>query len=123
MALVETGLYFGKGDGVDDERSEVHSGVPVAVEDGGVTVTCISISRVPDYGGNESCDDAGSAAQVPSDHAHRCRVEREEPQLVTRDAVNPSEHSEPKCTSSQHDQYFGFAATHRSLIIPMCFVD
>ena len=34
VALVETGFYFGKSDGVDDERSEVHSRVPVTVERG-----------------------------------------------------------------------------------------
>jgi hypothetical protein len=31
VALAETGPYFGKGDSVNDERGEVHPGVPVAV--------------------------------------------------------------------------------------------
>src|SRR6266487_4872816 len=62
-ALVETGLYFGKSDGVDDERSEVHSGVPVAVKGGGITVTRIPISQVPNCRSDESHDNARPLAR------------------------------------------------------------
>ena len=112
VALVETGLYFGKGDSVDDERSEVHPGVPVAVKGCGIMVTRIPISRVPNYGGNEGHDNARPLAQVPSHHGHGRRVEREQAQLIARGVVNPSEHSEPEGASGEHNQCPGFAAAH-----------
>jgi len=106
LALVETGLYFGKGNGIDDKGGKMHGSVPVAVKGGGITVTRIPISHVPNDGGNERRDDGRSPAQVPSDHSHGRRVEREQAQLVARGAVNPSEHSGPDSTSGQKDQCF-----------------
>ena len=69
-ALVETGLYFGKGNGIDDKGGEMHGSVPVAVKGGGITVTRIPISHVPNYGGNESHDNARRLAQLPSQRSH-----------------------------------------------------
>ena len=53
MALIEAGLYFGKGDRVNDERGKVHPGVPIAIKESGVAVTPIPISHVPNYRGEE----------------------------------------------------------------------
>ena len=70
LVLVETGLYFGKGNGIDDKGGEMHGSVPVAVKGGGITVTRIPISHVPNCGGNESDDNARRLAQLPSQRSH-----------------------------------------------------
>ena len=109
MALVETGLDLGKGDGVDHERGEVHPGVPVAVKGGGIAVAGIPVRQPPNDGRNKSHDNPRSPAHVPSHYGHGGRVEGEQAQFETGGPVNPSQCRQPDKAAGKHQQCLGFA--------------